>query len=205
MKTLLIGIHGRQESGKDVIAKYLKEYLETVLKPTVIDRFAANIYAMATQVDPVFRPDMTHLEKSDYVLGLEHLGTRRNFLEKLGTEFGRQLIHPLLWTNTTMGRADVMAVNGVSTILADVRTKDEQAAILSRNGVILHLEPDWVQTGQLSTHPFTATKLEVMNPRRETTLVLKWGHLDDARDSAIACVDSWCAKGLGLYMGGGAD
>lgn len=203
MKTLLVGFHGRQESGKDTLSNFAVEYLRSLGRGAVVDRFAAHIYNMAAQVDAVFSPSMPHSDKVGYVLGKKHLGTRRNFLEKLGTEFGRELIHPLIWTEATLTLVDSNAKAGVSTVLADVRTKDEQAAILRSNGVIIHLKPDWPVTGEESTHKFTATKLEVVDPRRETVVQLKSGELESARDMVVGLLDSWCAKGLGLYTGSG--
>lgn len=198
MSKLIIGLHGRRESGKDTVAGYLSEYLTSLKLGVTQDRFASTIYQMASQLDPVFSPDMPHTAKADYVLGDPKLGTRRNFLEKLGTEFGRDMIYSRIWTEALMNR---VARTPDSVVICDVRTDEEQEAILEVNGCILHLEPDWPASESDTSHHFTQSVLTIRDPRRETVLALKSGQFEATREMAIASVDSWCANGVGLYMG----
>ncbi len=138
---MIIGLSGPQGGGKDTIGKGLAEIF--LLD---VDRFAAKLYDMARAFDPAFHPLMPHSEKDGYVLGDPALGTRRNFLEKLGTEFGRNLIHSNLWTKATMHRVGILP-----TILVDVRYENEAEAIRDAGGLVVHLRPDWTTFG--GKHP----------------------------------------------------
>lgn len=131
---MLIGIAGPAGGGKDTIAEGLSE-----LFLLDVDRFAAQLYAMARAIDTEIHPKMSHEKKEAFLLDDPELGTRRNFLQKLGTEFGRELIHEDLWVRGTMHR-----VGFLPTVLADVRFESEAEAIRERGGLVIHLRPDWI-------------------------------------------------------------
>lgn len=130
---MIIGIAGPQEGGKDTIARELSEYFGLD-----VDRFAAIIYRMAAVVDPAFKPNMSHRDKEAFVLGRKELGTRRDFLRKLGTGWGRDMIHEDIWAILTTER-----IPSCGLILADVRKANEAQAILDAGGIVIELRPDW--------------------------------------------------------------
>lgn len=140
---LLIGLHGPQGSGKDTLANMLS----TAISQVVRIKFADKLYDMATAFDPVFKPDMLHKDKDDYVLGQPRLGTRRNFLQTLGTEWGRDLIHRDIWLAATIDKAERIWATDPDklVIVTDVRFSTE-AAWIREQGQLIHLDPNWLTT-----------------------------------------------------------
>ena len=136
---MIVGLTGPQGGGKDTIANGLVTLFEMDKR-----RFAATIYNMAACLDPAFRPDMPHSEKEAPLLGDPALGPRRTFLEKLGTEFGRELIHKELWTKSLMASIEA---SKLPTVICDVRFENEADAIRRAGGMIIHLIPDWTDYG----------------------------------------------------------
>ena len=141
---MILAISGPQGGGKDTIGEGLAEIFEAD-----VDRFARNLYAMCATVDPVFHPKMAHADKDDWVLGRPELGTRRAFLEKLGTEFGRDMIHPNLWTLLTLERGTLLP-----RILVDCRFDSEAEAVREIGGLVIHLRPDWTSFGRRHASDF---------------------------------------------------
>lgn len=68
--------------------------------------------------------------------------TPRTMLQTLGTEWGRNLIHPDLWVRVAMKSADRARAVGHAVVFADVRFPNEAAAIKDRGGYILRIERD---------------------------------------------------------------
>ena len=85
-------------------------------------------------------------------------------------------------------------------ILADVRTQNEQDAILAHNGIIVHLEPDWILPTP-GEHHFTASKLSVVDSTREVIIPLTQGHINADQAKIRRAVDSLRLNGVGLYVG----
>lgn len=134
MTKILIGIAGPAGGGKDTVAAHLAKVLHAD-----VDRFAATLYRMAKVIDPMIYPSMDHDSKEKPLLGNPDYPTRREFLQRLGTEFGRELIHPDLWVDSTLKR-----VAAGPTILADVRFENEAESIRKAGGLVIHLNPEWV-------------------------------------------------------------
>lgn len=135
----IIGLCGAISSGKDTLASKLsyagfKRY-----------KFADPLYAMANAVDPSFHPDMPHEAKADYLLGNLSFGTRRNFLQQLGTEFLRNTINEnffLLYMRIAIIKhLENHPTMGV--VISDVRFENEATLIREMGGHIIHLKPDW--------------------------------------------------------------
>lgn len=165
----LIGFTGPIGSGKDTLARALQ--LHPSLPAVRILKFADPLYDMATAIDPTFSPDMSHAQKDDWLLGREELGTRRNFLEKLGTEFGRQLIHKDLWLEVLMTRALAALSLSNVVLVTDVRFPNEAAAIREAGGYIVHLRPDWPSAGlpskHLSAQPLPVEQSDIVLPLKQ--------------------------------------
>lgn len=141
---VLIGLHGPMGSGKDTLAKRLPNCFPTI--PLVRTKFATHLYAMAKSFDPAFSPDMPQEQKAGFVLGVEEFGTRRNFLEKLGTEFGRVQIHGDIWLRRLhedlLLAGDKFEGQPVIAIITDCRFHNE-AAYVREHGTLVHLIPGW--------------------------------------------------------------
>ena len=151
---MILALCGPKEGGKDTMGEGL-----AALFAAEVDRFANKLYAMANVIDPVIHPKMSHEDKEDWLLGKEELGTRRNFLEKLGTEFGREHIHPELWS--------ILALEGATalpTVLVDCRFENEAAGVRELGGLVIHLRPDWTTYGRKhkSDHPLQVQQGDIV-------------------------------------------
>lgn len=137
---MIIGLHGPQKSGKDTLAKLLSKAIPSV----VIVKFADGLYDMAARIDPAFHPNMPHALKDAYLLDRLEFGTRRNFLQKLGTEFGRNMIHEDFWLELAKTKIKSIIDNyqGAVVIVTDVRFESE-ANWIRGVGTLIHLQPDW--------------------------------------------------------------
>lgn len=65
--------------------------------------------------------------------------TPRQAMQTLGTEWGRDMIAPDLWTRITMQGVRVALRSGGRVVIDDVRFASEAAAIRSEGGVIWHV------------------------------------------------------------------
>lgn len=137
--TPIIGLSGPIGSGKDTLASMLTKAGFRRLK------FADPLYAMCNALDPIFDPEMPHYAKQNSLLENSKLGTRRNFIEKLGTEFLRNMIHQDF---VTIYMQDVIlssqvAAPSLAIVVSDVRFENEAALIRRVGGHIVHIKPDW--------------------------------------------------------------
>ena len=75
--------------------------------------------------------------------------TVRYLLRTLGTEWGRDLITPTVWSDITEKRAAVLMEQGWSLVVDDVRMPEELAALYRLGGTCYELHwPQVVSTGQ---------------------------------------------------------
>lgn len=152
-KGLLLGFHGAFGSGKDTLAKAI---LKAAFSPdTCRLKFADTMYHMSATVDPAFNRDMTHADKNAYVLDDPALGTRRNFLEKLGTEFGRDCIASDIWLRLMAHRIRALRQANPILVVSDVRYENEAAMLRDMGGIIFHLKPTWPSEAEQSSHRST--------------------------------------------------
>lgn len=70
--------------------------------------------------------------------------TPRYAMQKLGTEFGRQMIGENIWVNAAMQKADLQSlVFGNGVVFDDVRFDNEAAAIREAGGIVIEVsKPD---------------------------------------------------------------
>jgi len=152
-RVLIIGFHGPFGSGKDALAKAI---LKAAFLPDECRvKFADPMYDIATAVDPEFHRDMTHAQKNDYLLNDPALGTRRNFLEKLGTEFGRECISDDIWLRLLAHKIRSLRRKWPIIVVSDVRFENEAALIRDLGGHIFHLCPTWPSEAEQSAHKST--------------------------------------------------
>ena len=147
---MIIGLAGPIGSGKDTMANYLVTHFQAHRL-----KFADTLYAMAGAFDSNIHPDMPHKAKDEYVLNNVALGTRRNFLEKLGTEFGRDQIATNIWVlkiDHEISKLKFLLGDSVNIVISDVRFPNEAKYIRDNGGHIVHLKPNWecAKTGHAS-------------------------------------------------------
>lgn len=138
---MIIGLAGPIGSGKDTMANYLVNHFQAHRL-----KFADALYAMAGAFDTDIHPDMPHSAKNEFVLNNANLGTRRSFLEKLGTEFGRNHISDNIWilrVDHEISKLKFLLGDDVNIVISDVRFPNEAKYIRNNGGHIVHLKPDW--------------------------------------------------------------
>ena len=128
--TQLIGIAGRARSGKDTSANILAGLLNW------------DTYAFAEPIkqmlETVFGP---HFRSGDRELPIPWLGkSPRHLMQTLGTEWGRQHVHPELWILLAQQRLRTLQRAGSGLIITDVRFQNEADWIRSEGGVIVEIQ-----------------------------------------------------------------
>jgi hypothetical protein len=147
MSQILIGLAGRARVGKDTVARYLAAHL-TLISYAFADPLKQALASM-------FHLTAAQLEGAEKEQPLPWLGkSPRELMQLLGTEWGRDLVHPQLWLllaeqNLQLLAEHDQAMKGV--VIRDVRFNNEAAWIRSKGGVILHItRPD---AAAVAEHP----------------------------------------------------
>lgn len=125
----IIGITGFKGAGKDTFAGMLaKQYPNAVL-----DSFAAPIRDFVRT-----HFGYTEENKEDPIPWLHGCKTPRYLMQTLGTEWGRDMVHPLLWTTLLMRRI-AAADKDVVVLITDVRFDNEAELIERQGGVVVRV------------------------------------------------------------------
>ncbi|WP_043309539.1 deoxynucleotide monophosphate kinase [Pseudomonas sp. ML96] len=139
MSQLLIGLAGRARVGKDTVARYLAAHL-TLISYAFADPLKQALASM-------FHLTASQLDGAEKEQPLPWLGkSPRELMQRLGTEWGRNQVHPQLWLllaelNLQLLAEHDQAMKGV--VIRDVRFDNEAEWVRSKGGVILHItRPD---------------------------------------------------------------
>ncbi len=132
----LIGLGGKLRSGKDAFADYLVEH-HGYVKMGMSDILHQSALAMNPIVyvgdRDVFRyADVT--EELGYVGAKEEYPEYRAFLQRMGTEFGRNIIDEDLWVNLTLNRIFAEIDEGRSVVVTGIRFPNELRMISDAMG-----------------------------------------------------------------------
>lgn len=65
--------------------------------------------------------------------------TPRKIMQLLGTEFGRETLHPELWLRIALSTMRKMECNGIVPIITDVRFENEAEFVRSHGGTLIHV------------------------------------------------------------------
>lgn len=131
----LIGIAGKAQTGKDTIGDYLRTD-HGFSNGSFASAIKHGAYAM-TGINPT---NMTGPEKEEIIpwLGV----SMRHILQTLGTEWGRELIHPDIWLKIAQRSWDQykrVEPNSVGVVMTDVRFENEAAWVRDTGGQIWHV------------------------------------------------------------------
>lgn len=135
MSQLLIGLSGHARVGKDTVARYLAAHL-TLISYAFADPLKQALAGM-------FHLNAAQLEGAEKEQPLPWLGkSPRELMQLLGTEWGRDLVHPQLWLllaeqNLQLLAEHDQAMKGV--VIRDVRFDNEADWVRSKGGVIFHI------------------------------------------------------------------
>ena len=147
---MIIGISGKIGSGKDTLSIVIN-YLADKSAPDSFNRweqpleeytyknkkYAENLKCMVCFLIGCNRIDLEDREFKEKELGEEWDGlTPRKILQLLGTEAGREIIHPNIWVNSLF--ADYTTDS--NWVITDVRFPNEAQAIKDRGGIVIRIE-----------------------------------------------------------------
>lgn len=145
MRAVLIGLTGRAGVGKSTAAHYLN-----AVHGFTRMRFAGPLKDMLRALGLSERELEGDLkEKPCALLGGQ---TPRFAMQRLGSEWGRDLIHPELWTVILQERARALLAAGHSVCVEDVRFPNEVAAIKALGGRIIRIR-NFDINGTPDAHP----------------------------------------------------
>lgn len=125
----IIGITGEARSGKDTVGGFLLS-----LHGGYLYSFATPIRAMLEPLGVDLRDPYWQAHKD---LPITSLGVSpRRMMQTLGTEWGRQLIHPDLWVYMAEKK---FQETGDGMIVTDVRFENEANFVRKNGGVLIHV------------------------------------------------------------------
>ncbi len=140
---MIIGFAGRAGSGKTTAARMLEEEIGFVRLP-----FAAPLKAMAAALGLTLRETAGDLKETPCTMLCGK--TPRQFMQMLGTEFGREMIGQDLWVeawkrSAARARHDAMSEQcttrpDMHIVVDDVRFSNEVAAIEALGGVVVRID-----------------------------------------------------------------
>lgn len=136
----LIGIAGKARSGKDTIAKWFGKERDAFhsafafpIKQAVIGMFA-----------PLTGIGWEHFENTELKEApLLHIGVSpRALAQALGTEFGRECVHPDVWvmmTESYLKSCQVWGKPNQVIVMSDLRFENEAEWLRRNGGVVIHV------------------------------------------------------------------
>lgn len=136
----VVAFSGPAGSGKSTAAEALMEcgFIRIKFADVLKDMMRA-FYASAglgtSQIEARIEGDLK--EKPDFLLGNK---TPRQAMQTLGTDWGRDLIHPDLWVTAWKARAMVILHGGERVVADDIRFANEAQAVRELGGAVVRLE-----------------------------------------------------------------
>lgn len=136
--TKVIGLTGLKGSGKDTAGQVLKAggYQEVKMAGALKEMTRTFLYYQGVDsliVERMMEGDLKETP-SDYFEGK----TPREFMQLIGTEFGRDMIGPDIWVNSAMRRAASLD----KAYFTDIRFPNEDDAIYAAGGKVYRVERD---------------------------------------------------------------
>ncbi|MFN4091652.1 MAG: hypothetical protein ACK4FG_01995 [Brevundimonas sp.] len=137
----LVGLTGRKRSGKDTAAAVFQASgYQSLSFATMLKQMLALMLQMQGLDDETIHR-MLHDDLKEVPTPFLNSQTPRYAMQSLGTEWGRNLIHPNLWVDATMRAAE----NFDLVIIPDVRFPNEVKAILDRGGSVYRINREGVE------------------------------------------------------------
>jgi hypothetical protein len=122
---MLIGLCGAAGAGKNTVAEMLVGFRQIA--------FADPLYECVAAITGLPAERLRDRDAKEAVI--DWLGkSPRQLLQIMGTEFGREMVHPELWIKIAMARiADDLAA-GRNVVITDVRFDNEAQAVVAAGG-----------------------------------------------------------------------
>jgi hypothetical protein len=132
MKPRLIGITGKAGSGKDTIGEYLDE-MYCYRRISFAQPIRNGVSAMLELSSECFQ----HPLKEQVLANIGK--SPRQLLQTLGTEWGRNLVHPDLWLILAKESIERAWADGFGVAITDVRFENEAAMVRDLGGTVWHV------------------------------------------------------------------
>ena len=165
MTVRVLGLYSpAPQSGKSTIARYLHSVgFKTVSFASPVKEMAMLLLSNLGH-SPVEAARYIYQDKSAVIPGIKTTG--RHILQTLGTEFGRNCIHPDVWLMSWEHRARQLLEAGHSVVADDIRYANEAAMVRRLGGHLWFVQrPSVVRTtthaseGSLDTYPLFDARL----------------------------------------------
>lgn len=174
----VIGISGYAQAGKDTIGSVLTESAGFV-RVAFADALREVLYALNPSVCVQTGPSFVDFLWTTVVDVVEDKGWEwakansdvRGYLQRLGTEAGRQILGDDIWVRTAMAK-----VNGGKYVFTDVRFPNEARAILDKGGQVWRVERPGV--APVNPHPSETA----LDDWPFDLVIFNKGTLDDLRE-----------------------
>jgi hypothetical protein len=180
---VIIGLCGAAGSGKNAAAHHLgRRYGAAQFA------FADPLYAAISAITGLSVAELQDRRRKEAELEWLPASPRR-LLQTIGTEWGRETIHPEIWIMATLRRID--ASEAALAVITDVRFENEAEAIRHRGGAVWHVvRPGAGLAGAEGSHssergiPENLVDDEVLNDGGLATLDAR---LDEAMTRLLNC------------------
>lgn len=166
---MILGICGAAGSGKDTIGQWLVRR-----HGATIHKFADPLYAAISAITGMSVSELQDRRRKE--CHLEWLpASPRRLLQTIGTEWGRDTIHPDIWILATFRRID--ASESLWSVITDVRFDNEAEAIRSRGGYVWSV--DRPRPATLSRVEATHSSEAGVSPNLIDDQIANTGSIDD--------------------------
>lgn len=137
---MLIGLCGPAGAGKNTVAELLIDSDRCSFHQLA---FAEPLYECISVITGISPAGLQKRSVKETVI--PWIGkSPRQMLQSLGTEWGREMIHPEIWIRITMERATPHLAVGRSVVVTDVRFDNEAQAIIDAGGEVWKVaRPGW--------------------------------------------------------------
>jgi len=132
---MLIGLCGPAGAGKNTVADFLSGFTQIA--------FADSLYECVSTITGIPVAKLKDRDMKESVI--PWLGkSPRQMLQSMGTEWGRDTIHPEIWIRIAMNRAGQEMAAGRSVVINDVRFDNEAQAVIEAGGEVWQVtRPGW--------------------------------------------------------------
>jgi hypothetical protein len=137
---MLIGLCGPAGAGKNTVAELLIDSDRCSFQQLA---FADPLYECVAVITGISVAGLQNRETKEAVI--PWLGkSPRQMLQSMGTEWGREMIHPKIWIRITMERAIPHLAVGRGVVITDVRFDNEAQAVIDAGGEVWKVvRPGW--------------------------------------------------------------
>lgn len=144
-KMQLIGLHGKKQVGKDTIAEYLVDqyFYERIAFADVLKEAVANLFNISREMVDELKLEDSIGCKGHVVLQIdgfiEYDYSWREFLQRFGTEMGRNTFGQHFWLDAWHDRYEAARQRKQNVVVTDVRFENEARRILSEGGYVIEV------------------------------------------------------------------